>query len=120
MEAGIAGNLDTNNVIAPLMLAAIDLKLSSDMEFMAKAKEQLDRVSGLISRMSSSDESWKRWREMCLDGAIFYGLQATPDSEKTARQGLNMVFKRYPGDETAKAILQALPVESPSTEAQGD
>jgi len=117
-EAEIAADLDKNNIIAPLMLAAVDLKLSADAEFIPKAKEQLDRVNGLLVRMVSSDESWQRWREMCLDGVIFYGLQATPDSEKAARQGLNMVFKRYPGDETAKAILAALPGESSSAAAQ--
>lgn len=116
-EAEIAANLDTNNVIAPLMLAAIDLKLSANPEFMLKAKEQLDRASVLV-RKGSGDESSQRWREMALNAAILFGLEATPDSEKLARQWLSLVLKHYPGDETASEILEALPGESPSTEAQ--
>lgn len=119
-EAEIAAGLDTNNVIAPIMLVAIDLKQSENADFILKASDQLDRASALVGRMSSGTESWKRWREINLDNAIYNALLGTPDAEKTARQCLDQVLKYYPNDQTAKAILDALPGESPSSEVQGN
>jgi tetratricopeptide (TPR) repeat protein len=119
-EAEVAANLDTNYIIAPLMLAAIDLEQSVDANLLPKAKEQLDHAYALLGRMNSGSESEQRWREISLNGAILCGLLATPDSEKMAKQVLGQVLKYYPGDETAKAILEALPGEDTVNDAQDD
>lgn len=107
-QAQIAAHMETNNIVAPLLLAAIYLKQSSDAPFLPRAMEQLDRAQDLGHRLGSSTQSWARWREITLDQAIFDGLADTADSEKTARACLDLVLKYYPNDETARQILSAL------------
>jgi tetratricopeptide (TPR) repeat protein len=119
-EAGIAASLDTNNIVAPLMLTAIDLKQSANPAILSKAGEEFHRAFELYMRLGSTPDSFQRWREAMLNEAIFYGLQATPEGEKTAKACLDQVLKYYPNDETAKEILEALPGEGPSIEAHDD
>jgi tetratricopeptide (TPR) repeat protein len=107
-QAEMAAGMETNNVVAPLLLAAIDLEQSSDPTFLPKALDELNRAQDLGHRLGSSTQSWARWREITLDQAIFDGLSDTADSEKTARECLHLVLKYYPNDETARQILSAL------------
>lgn len=108
-QAVIAASGDTNNLLAPLQLAALDLKQSGgNVNFLLQAKALLDRAYELLMRQPRNTESLNRWREINLDGAIFFGLLGTPDDVNAAKQNVQGVLKYFPDDPTAREIEQAL------------
>jgi tetratricopeptide (TPR) repeat protein len=107
-QATIAGKLETNNIIPPLLLAAVALKQSADTNQMTMAFRYLTCAEEILAQMPKNDETQKRWREMLLDSAIAGGLQGSENGQKLARQWLAVVLEYYPDDNDAKEILSAL------------
>jgi tetratricopeptide (TPR) repeat protein len=107
-QAEIAGKLETNNIVSPLMLAAIALKQSADTNQLSMALKYLYRAKGLLDTMPVNDESRTRWHEFMLNVAIACGLEGTQDGQKLARVYLEAVLKSYPEDKEAKEIMSAL------------
>ena len=104
-QAEIAEKLETNNVVAPLLLAAIALKQSQNTNYLSVADTDLGHASTLLQIMPESDERVQRWREFAYDGAILCALKGQPEA---ARNCLREVLKHFPDDETAKNILEAV------------
>jgi tetratricopeptide (TPR) repeat protein len=103
-QAEAARKLDTNNVFAPLLLAAIALKQSSQMNYLSVANANLHIADELLKQMAVSDERTKHWRELALNSAIALILE---NDVETARNWAQAVLKFFPDDETAKEILKA-------------
>ncbi len=104
-QTRMAGEMETNNIIPPLFLAAIELKQSTQTNYLAEAGDHLQQAGDLLEKMPASAEQTKRWRECTLNAAIYNGLIDQPD---TAKAWVKELFEAFPDDETAKAILQAL------------
>ena len=81
-QAEIARQLETNNIVPPLMLAAIALKQSEQTNYLSLACINLLRANIIMQNMSEGDEQTKRAREWGLDTIIFYILNNQPDSAK--------------------------------------
>jgi tetratricopeptide (TPR) repeat protein len=107
-QAEIAGKLETNNVVPPLMLAAIALKQSADTNQLSTALKYLTPAEELLKTMPANDETRTRWHELMLNTAIACGLEGTPTSQKYARFLLEAILKQNPNDEQAKEIMGAL------------
>ena len=104
-QALTATELDTNDVVAPLMLCALYIKQSAKPGNLTLAMRCFYHVMDLYKNLPTYDEKVKRWREMTLDEAIISGLHGQP---KDAKDELNSVLEHFPNDETAKEILRAL------------
>ena len=104
-QAEIAEKLETNNVVPPLLLAAIALKQSEQTNYLTIAKIDMNRANTILKEIPAGDEKTKRWREFMLDGAIVSALNNQP---QFARDWLNEVLKYFPNDKTAKEILEAI------------
>jgi tetratricopeptide (TPR) repeat protein len=104
-QAEIARQLETNNIVPPLMLAAIALKQSEQTNYLSMACINLLRANIIMQNMSEGDEQTKRAREWGLDTIIFYILNNQPDS---AKDTANRFMKLFPGDSAAKEILGML------------
>jgi tetratricopeptide (TPR) repeat protein len=107
-QAEIAGKLETNNIVPPLMLAAIALKQSADTNQISTALKYLTPAEELLKTMPANDETRTRWHELMLNVAIACGLEGTQDSQKLARSYLEAVLKSYPDDKDAEEIMRAL------------
>jgi len=107
-QAQMAATLETNNTVAPLILAAIALNDSVDTNALANAYTELTRASDLISRSPPNDDTAERWRESMLDRAILDGLVGTPEFLKGARDLIDAVLRHFPDDPDAKDIREAL------------
>jgi tetratricopeptide (TPR) repeat protein len=104
-QAEIARQQEPNNIVPPLMLAAIALKQSEQTNYMSIARANLIRASVIIQNMDKSDEKDKRSRELLLDLTILYALDGEPED---ARHLMERFLKRRPNDSTAKEILEAV------------
>jgi len=107
-QARIAATLETNNIVTPLILAAIALKDSVDTNALVNAYTELTRASALISRSPPNDDSGERWRECLLDQAILEGLVGTSEDQNDARDLIDKVLRQYPDDPDAMNIREAL------------
>jgi tetratricopeptide (TPR) repeat protein len=108
-QARIAGALDTNNIVPPLMLAALALKQSADPHQLAAAKQNLDRGFKLLRVMPDGEKKQgTRWRELTLDGAIYSALADETENKQQFRDDLNQLLKDSPEDKEAGEILRAL------------
>jgi Flp pilus assembly protein TadD len=104
-QAEIALQEETNNVIPPMMLAAIALKEGKPNDDLSVVGSRLERASALIKAMPAGDEKTKRGRELLLNIAIYYALRNEPEK---ARAYVNEILKHYPDDETVREIANAL------------
>jgi tetratricopeptide (TPR) repeat protein len=104
-QAEIAEKLETNNIVPPLMLAAIALKQSEQTNYLSIARSNLARAYIIQQKMPENDENWKRTREWGLNTIIFYALNDQLDSAKNTA---NKFLKLFPDDKTVKEILTML------------
>ncbi len=104
-QAKIARHQETNNIVPPLMLAAIALKQTDETNYLLIASTNLICAGPIIKEMAKSDEKIKRSREFLLDLAILYALDGEPED---ARHLLENWLKRRPNDSAAKEILEAV------------
>ena len=107
-QAKIAGQLDTNNIVPSLLLAAVALKQSGDTNQLSAATIDLARAKELLDKMPANNERRTRWRELTLNLAIISGMEGTQNGQKVARLCLETVLKYFPEDETVKEISKAL------------
>lgn len=107
-QANTVGKLETNNVIAPLMLAAVALKQSADTNQLSVATDNLRRTAELLQKMPDSEEKLAHWRELLLNLAIATNLEGSADSLEYSRRCLRAVLSSNPDDEDARNILSAL------------
>jgi tetratricopeptide (TPR) repeat protein len=108
-QAKIVAGLDTNNIVPPLMLAALALKQSADTNQLAVAKQNLGRGFELLRNLpAGGKEQGSRWRELMLNGAIGCALEGAPESPQQVRNVLNLVLNSFPDDKDAREILGAL------------
>jgi tetratricopeptide (TPR) repeat protein len=107
-QAEIAGKLETNNIVPPLMLATIALKQSADTNQLSMAIKHLNYANDLLKKMPANDDTRTRWHELMLNSAIACGLEGTQNGQKLARSYLEAVLKSYPDDEDAREIMRAL------------
>jgi tetratricopeptide (TPR) repeat protein len=105
IQAGIAGKIETNNIVPPLLIAAIALKDTARTNYLTTAKIYTSRANAILQTLPVNDENAERWRELALNAAIVSALTGEPEK---AKQWANFVLKRFPGDETAKSILTDL------------
>jgi len=104
----IAGKMDTNDIIAPLLLAAIALKQSTNTNQLDVACKQLARASEILERMPDNEERQKRDRELVLNTAIANGLYGSEGNLKVAKHLVEILLAVYPDDEDAHKIGGAL------------
>ncbi|MDE3068402.1 MAG: hypothetical protein KGJ60_12750 [Verrucomicrobiota bacterium] len=104
-QAEIAAKLETNNVVPPLLMAAIALKQSAQASYLTTAAVYMKQVYFMLQKMPAGKEKTDRVREFSLDCAIYNALSNHPDLTK---DWANQVLKGFPNDETAKKILEAL------------
>jgi len=104
-QVEIARQLEVNNVIPPMMLAAIALEKSKQTNYFSIAETNFKRTNAIIGRLPTGDERSKRWREVSLNVVIFYALDDQPEA---ARSCANEILKHFPNDETVKGILNAM------------
>jgi len=102
-QTEIAGQLETNNIVSPLLLAAIVLKQSDYTNYLSIVTTNLTRADAILSTMPVGDERSGRWREMVLNMAIVCALNNHDD---WAVKWLERVLQYFPNDETAKEILK--------------
>jgi tetratricopeptide (TPR) repeat protein len=104
-QAEIADKLATNNIVSPLLIAAIALKQSDQTNYLSVAKINLNRAFIFLQNTPTSQARATHWREFMLDGAILSALNNEP---QFAIDWVNRVLKYFPNDEQAKEILAAL------------
>jgi tetratricopeptide (TPR) repeat protein len=104
-QAEIAEKLETNNIVPPLLLAAIALKQSEQTNYLSIAGTNLIRAETIQQKMPKGNELMKRTREWGLDTIIYYILNNQTD---WAKYTLNKFSKLFPDDETAKEISKFL------------
>ena len=103
-QAETADQLETNNIISSLLIAAVALK-ENQTNSLSVAKVSLTRVCSILQAMPMGDERTTRWREYMLNVSIGSALDG---QTQAARDGINEVLKYFPADETAKEILKNL------------
>jgi tetratricopeptide (TPR) repeat protein len=104
-QAEIADKLEANNVIAPLMLAAIALKQSEETNYLLTARTNLFHSYLLLQQMPQDDTMKHLMHDWSLDTIIFYILNHQLDS---AKETVNGFLKIFPDDEAAKDISRML------------
>jgi len=104
-QAEIARQQETNDIVPPLMLAAIALKQSAQTNNLSIARTNLARANIIQQKMPENDENRKRTREWGLNMIIFYVLNGQLE---WAKYTANEFLKLFPNDETAKEILKML------------
>lgn len=102
-HAQIAFQMETNNVIPSLMLAAIALKQGNGTEYLSAAKTNLEHAYALLQSAPSDKETPERWRELMLDSAIFDLYINQPHA---ASNLVNQVLKNFPNDAIAAELLR--------------
>jgi tetratricopeptide (TPR) repeat protein len=101
-EARVALKLETNNIPAHLMAAALVIRQNGEL---AEAMKHLYAVNDALDALPDNEERWDRLREYLLNGAI---VSALNDQPKEAKEWVNLVLKRDPDDDEAKEILSAI------------
>lgn len=102
-QAEIAEAMDTNDVVPPLMLAAIALRQGNQMNFLAEAKNDLEHANAVFGKNSTRAEAAERWRELMLNAAIFDVFINQP---RQAASYAQTVLKQFPDDSVAPEILK--------------
>jgi tetratricopeptide (TPR) repeat protein len=104
-QADAAGQLETNNIVPPLLVAAIALKQNEPTNHLSIASASLTRAYELLPKISDANERRNRAREFGLNIIIFYVLNQQPD---LARNAAKDYLKLFPDSDAAKEILRDL------------
>jgi tetratricopeptide (TPR) repeat protein len=104
-QAIAAGRLETNNIISPMLIAAIALKQSAQTNYLPIAGANLIRAGEILERIPEGEEQRERTRELGLNMIILYVLDHHPDM---ARSTANDYLKFFPDSDAAKEILRNL------------
>jgi tetratricopeptide (TPR) repeat protein len=99
---------ETNNFAACVIQLVADLQRSDDPQYLSAAGQDLLRATDCYKEMAPGAQSFERWRELSLNGAIWNGLQDGPEYQEVARNSVEAVLRQRPDDQTAKDILRAL------------
>jgi tetratricopeptide (TPR) repeat protein len=104
-QADAACQLETNNIVPLLLVAAIALKQNEPTNHLSIASASLTRAFELLPKISDADERRNRAREYGLNTIIFYVLNQQPD---LARNAAKDYLKLFPDSDAAKEILRDL------------
>lgn len=105
-EAGVAFTMDTNSIVAPLMLASLSIRQGEKSERLSQAAPYLRAARERIQVLPANKERDQRLVELMLNAALF---QALSGKINEARELVDSVLKHDPENESAQQIKQALP-----------
>lgn len=105
-EAAVAAKQDTNNVIAPLMLAAASIRQGEKPGALPQTVICLRAARERLQIMPAGEERDKRMVELMLNAALYHALNG---QTKEARELVEAVLKHVPDSESAQQIKEALP-----------
>ena len=105
-EAGIAFAMETNSVVAPLMLAALSIREGEKPARLIQAALYLRVARERIQVLPINEERDQRLAELMLNAALF---QALNGKISEARELVDSVLKHDPDNEPARQIKEALP-----------
>jgi tetratricopeptide (TPR) repeat protein len=104
-QADLVLRSQPDNVDGHLMLAALAIRQSTNVDFLSLATNHLAIAAGTLKTMPDGEQKLDKRREMILNTAIVLGLT---DNTVDAKDFLNEILRRNPDDEAAKEILNAL------------
>jgi tetratricopeptide (TPR) repeat protein len=105
-EAGLAFAMETNGVVAPLMLAALSIRRGEQTDMLGQAVLYLRATRERIQSMAVTEERDRRLAELMLNAALF---QALSGKIIEARDLVDTVLKHDPDNNEARQIKAALP-----------
>ena len=105
VQAEAAGRLEPDNILSPMLIAAIALKHSDQTNFLSVAAANLARADELLDKISEANEQKQRTCELGLNTIIFCVLNHRPDTARNIAIGY---LKLFPDSDAAKEILRNL------------
>lgn len=107
-QAEAALKLESDNVAARQLLAALIIRQSTDDESLEPAKTHLEAIQELLAKLPASQEKSDRFREFMLNVILVNALWSYPESISGVRTALGSFLQDFPNDEDAGKIRAAL------------